>query len=330
MAQQVGPRKLEVEKEEVVSTEKWPYMFPIWGQKATDRGHKLQLPYGISSQYYYSSQKLTIPTIKVAFNDGQVFDVSELVQIGDVEANVGALTFRPNFWLFPFLNLYAVFGIADGETVVPFDAITLPGQTIPLNAKSTVVNEGTSFGIGATFTGKVSDLVFIIDANHTWSKMERFDDPFPVAVLSMRFAKRFELSNGRTLTPWIGAMGQFLSADTVGKIFVNDFAPAIEGKAAEITAARDTNCQQVAGIWVPRPGSGYDAKQCLGVAALSNLANKVADTKVDYAIEKKLQAIWNLMIGANYDLSRNWSVRAEVGVIERWSAMVGFEYRFGL
>ncbi len=112
----------------------------------------------------------------------------------------------------------------------------------------------------------------------------------------MRFAKRFEISNGKTLTTWIGGMGKFLSADTVGKIMVNDIAPEIEAKAAEITSARDTNCLQTgAGVWISRPGSDYSNAQCNAVAALANVANKVAGAKVDYAIEKKLQAIWTLV-----------------------------------
>ena len=38
-------------------TEKWPYVLPIWGDNATERGYKIQLPHGVMSNTYLKRKR---------------------------------------------------------------------------------------------------------------------------------------------------------------------------------------------------------------------------------------------------------------------------------
>jgi hypothetical protein len=334
LSQEVGPapyhKSVEERDKAKASAEKWPYSLPIWAQQAVDRGYNIQLPYGISTQVFAGEQDMEIPTIGVGVNGGQMVNVSSLIELGEVKTDVVSLSLRPSINLFPFLTLYGVFGVVEGETIVPYNAITLPDQRIELGIQSEVQNEGITYGYGATVNAKLGPVIAIFDANQTFSKMERFDEPFPVATISARLVKKWEMSRGRRFTMWGGAFGTFLTSKTVGKIAVKDLSPGIEGKAAELTSARNANCNNVGGVWIPKAGSGYNLAQCTAVAALANVANKVSGSTIDYEIEKKLNAIWTPVIGGNYEFSKNWSVRSELGLITRWSIMLGAEYRFGL
>jgi hypothetical protein len=37
------------------SEKSWPYFLPIWGDKATERGFNIQLPFGLMSNNFYNS-----------------------------------------------------------------------------------------------------------------------------------------------------------------------------------------------------------------------------------------------------------------------------------
>ena len=273
---------------------------------------------------------MTIPIIGVGVNGGPQYDVSSLVEIGEVKTNVTSLTVRPNVSIFPFLNVYGLIGLVEGTTTVPYNAITLPDQRIELGLESVIENEGITYGYGVTVNAKLGPVIAIFDANQTFSKMERFDEPFPVATVSARFVKKWEMDGGRRVTLWGGAFGTFLTSKTVGNILVNDLAPGLEDNAAQITAARDLNCTQVGSIWIPKLGSDYTAAQCVAVGAIADVANKANGSAIDYEIEKKLSAIWTPVIGSQYEFNKNWSMRTEIGLITRWSIMLGAEYRFGL
>lgn len=319
------PQKNEFEQE---FPKKWDRTFPLMAQKLLDRGFKFQLPYGISSQYFYADQDLQIPEINVSLNEAKTYDVSNLVEIGQVRTKGGVFTVRPNFWLLPFMNLYAIVGVGKTETTIPFNAITLPDRRIEIGKSSVIENEGYTYGGGVSFAGRGLGMIFIIDINASFTKMKRFKEPFPVAVTSFRLGKNFKLRDGREVAAWIGGMGQYLTAKTVGKIFVKDFAPNIENEAAELEMARDDNCNQIGSIWVPKMSSSYTAAQCNAVAIMANIANGAAGSSINYELDKELVAIWNFVLGFNFQVTRNWYARAELGIINRQQILIGAEYRF--
>jgi hypothetical protein len=53
-------------------------------------------------------------------------------------------------------------------------------------------------------------------------------------------------------------------------------------------------------------------------------------TRINYGLKKKPADPWNMIAGANFELNKRWMVRTEIGFIGRFSALLNFNYRFGL
>ena len=128
-----------------------------------------------------------------------------------------------------------------------------------------------------------------------------------------------------------GRHGSIPTANTTGEILISEIAPSIEGTADELAAERDENCELDGTKWVRKPDSDYTSDfQCKRTAALASLASGAAGTSVGYDLEKQLEAVWNMTVGAAYSLNDHWAVRAELGFIDKIGGLVGFEYRFGV
>lgn len=47
-----------------------------------------------------------------------------------------------------------------------------------------------------------------------------------------------------------------------------------------------------------------------------------------FEVKQHLHSPWNLLVGANYEITRNVNITTEVGFAERNSVLVSAEYRF--
>jgi hypothetical protein len=69
-------------------------------------------------------------------------------------------------------------------------------------------------------------------------------------------------------------------------------------------------------------------------AFLGNLDNSLNDEKnatVQYSLDKRPKDLWNFLIGSQYQYSKNWMLRCEVGILgSRTQVIAGLQYRFGL
>ena len=59
---------------------------------------------------------------------------------------------------------------------------------------------------------------------------------------------------------------------------------------------------------------------------LMNMANE--DGKGRFDVKQHLQSPWNVLVGAQYEITRNFNVLTEIGFAERNSFFVSGEYRF--
>jgi hypothetical protein len=93
-----------------IKHKEWPYVLPVMGKKAVARGFDLPYPVGVSMQYFWQQSDIIIDNLKVGFNYGQMYELDEVVRFDKARATTGAITVRPDFWLFPFLDVYGIFG----------------------------------------------------------------------------------------------------------------------------------------------------------------------------------------------------------------------------
>lgn len=80
----------------------YPYILPIWGDKATKRGFSLPYSAGLSVQYLWQKSDLIIDNLQVGFNNGPLINLDEVVRFNNATSNAQGLNIRPDIWLFPF------------------------------------------------------------------------------------------------------------------------------------------------------------------------------------------------------------------------------------
>ena len=81
----------------------YPYLLPIWGEKVTRKGFLLPKSAGLSAQYIWQTSDIIIENLQVGFNNGQLFNLDQIVRFDKSTATTGGVNIRPDIWLFPFL-----------------------------------------------------------------------------------------------------------------------------------------------------------------------------------------------------------------------------------
>src|SRR6186713_223457 len=133
----------------------YPYSLPILGAKATKAGYNLPYSAGVSINYFWQVSDIVIDNLNVGFNNGPMYNLDEIVRFNKAKTTASALTVRPDIWLFPFLNIYGIFGKAQASTEVGF-GIWVPDSTDTdhevISANTTVEFKTSTYGFGITPT----------------------------------------------------------------------------------------------------------------------------------------------------------------------------------
>ncbi len=281
-------------------------IFPIWGRKAVERGFDLPRPYGIGVNGVYINQNIDISNLQLSTGSDPLepFDV---VQFGTNEATAFSETIRGDVWLFPFLNVYGLYGPGQANTSVEV--------TDPVVFTSSVDQNATTYGFGITGAMGIKRNWLSVDANWTWSDLEKLDKPVNIRILSMRYGRAFKLGNGNKAAAWIGTMNQKVELDTRGSVTFEEAVPPEFW--AQIEDLPNSPWYQ-----------GLTPAQKVVVDRLVQRIQANRDTPINYGIDKELSDPWNMLVGGQYFLGKSWEFRAEAGFIGRVSALAGFAYRF--
>ena len=70
---------------------------------------------GIMANYFVATQYVVIPEVEIGFSDGVIqdiplTDITELIEFEEIRAVAHSINIRPDVRIFPFLNVYGVFG----------------------------------------------------------------------------------------------------------------------------------------------------------------------------------------------------------------------------
>ena len=96
----------------------YPYSLPIWGAKATKAGFHLPYSAGLSVQYIWQKSDLVIDNLQVGFNNGPLHNLDEIVRFKNARSEAMGVNFRPDVWLFPFLNVYGILAKSSPSTAI--------------------------------------------------------------------------------------------------------------------------------------------------------------------------------------------------------------------
>lgn len=221
---------------------KYPYVLPIWGQKAQDRGmgDRLQLPFGISAMYVNSSMQVEVTDFSMTIGNNP--DLNEILQniistetlnFTSTVATVNGINLRGDVWVLPFLNVYGMYSQVTGGTTVSLQPTWTRdnGEIIQLDQiNSSVEFTAKSLGLGSTFAYGYKTFFVSGDANYTWNRSELLDKTLGLLTGSGRVGKAFRINDKIKLSAYIGAMYRNFTDNgpSSGRIKLNEALPDLQ------------------------------------------------------------------------------------------------------
>ena len=337
---------------EAVEAKKYPYILPIWGAKATERGFQLPYSAGFSVQYLWQESDLVIDNLQVGFNNGPMYDVDEIIRFDNSQATAKAVNVRPDIWLFPFLNIYAVLAKADTTTSIEA-GLWLPdadNNWKKVTAFSSTANfAATTLGFGLTPTIGISNAWLALDMNVAWTDVSALDKPVFTFIFGPRLGKTIKFKHpDRNINFWVGGFRVKFTSETSGSLNLSEVLPVDElgAKVDEGYAKVDDVAEQVEGWWDglspaeqqnPVNAAKYEtANRTLDAAAnlltaVDGAVSNASAATVQYSLDKNLKNMWNFIVGSQFQLNKHWMLRVEFGFMgSREQFIGGLQYRFGL
>ena len=303
----------------------YKYIFPFWGQGAYRKGFDIPYPAGIMANFMWLKQGILIDNLQLGFyNEDRDIPLTpiDFIEFGDNINTSWTANTRIDLWLFPFLNVYGIFGYGNSRTEVTL--------TYPLQFTS-VVDQGIStMGVGAMGAFGIGPVWVSIDGNMTWNKPELLEKPVRVSVLGIRVGHTFVFKNrrDRNIAVWAGAMRASMSTETRGEIAMRDALPS---------SVYDRRDEFVNNYWEwynsLDPSKPLDQKKIEAadkvLTPIVESVENVGDGTVRYGMDKQVKEMWNGIIGAQFQLNKHWMFRTEAGLIgDRKSILGSVNYRF--
>ncbi len=300
---------------------KYDNIFPIWGQEAYKKGFDIPYPTGAMVNYIYVKQGITIENLQLGLLTDNL-DVPltgvDFLEFGDNVSTASTVIFRPDVWVFPFLNVYGIFGTGTSTTEV--------NLSFPFELKSVVDQNVTTSGIGMTTAGGLGPVWLALDGNITWTKPELLDEAVKVNTFGIRFGHNFvnKQRPDRNIGVWVGAMSVKLGANTLGEIALKDaLPPETWERAAQIEVAYNNWYDNTATI----------PQRLIADEILTPIVERIGaadgDAVIRYGLDKRVTEQWNGIIGIQYQLNKNWMFRSEGGIIgDRKSILLSVNWRF--
>ncbi|MCE2611575.1 hypothetical protein LVD13_01235 [Flavobacteriaceae bacterium D16] len=332
-------------------TTSYKYLLPIFGEKVQQLGFELPYSAGISVNYLWQKSDISISNVRVGFNDGPLTDVDELLVFNSTTAESNGVNIRPDVWVFPFLNVYAIFAQANSVTNVDV-SIFIPrinGAEELFSIQTNPEFNTTTTGIGITPTAGFFSGWIALDMNFTWTDVDKQEKPVFAFVFDPRIGKTFNFKKpNRNISFWVGGFRLKVNRDTRGTLDLNEVLPISEWnekvtvgqeKVGEAQIELDTWWENLTPVEQRNPVNALrreanQKKLDLASTFLNGAENAVdiADNStLDYSLDKKQKSMWNFVVGSQFQLNKSWMLRAEYGYARgRDQLFMGVQYRFGL
>ncbi len=296
----------------------YDYKFPVWGQKSYEKGFDIPYPAGIMGNYFWTKQGIVIDNFQLGLKTDEK-DIPltpvDFISFGDNSNSSYSLNVRPDLWIFPFLNVYGIFGWGKSHTEV--------NLTAPVEFTSIVDQSISTAGIGIMGAGGLGPVWISVDANWTWNKPELLDKPVMVNVLGLRLGHTFVFKHKpeSNLALWVGGMRVKMSSESSGEIKLGDAIPVeqMNGKGQELLDFYES---------LP-PQDKIKPKYLLMKAIGERLVVADGEAIIRYGMDKQVKQLWNGLIGLQYQINKRWMLRSEAGLIgNRKSYLLSVNYRF--
>lgn len=333
-----------------LKTVDYPYLLPIWGKKVAQKGFRLPKSAGFSAQYLYQQSDILIQDLMVGFNNGPMYDLDQIVRFDNAVATSNGVNIRPDIWVFPFLNVYAIFAKSKTSTAINA-GVYIPDSSswnkiLDINTKANF--DATTYGLGLTPTVGVAGFFITLDMNFSWTDVSALNKPAFVSVFGPRIGKNITWANHpeRSWAIWTGGFRVNLSSSTVGNLSASELFPVDEwGSKIDTGYMKVAESQQKVDAWwgglspAEQRNPVNVAKHQTADAALAkaggllDAASQVVDgagnASIQYSLKKTPKSKWNFLIGTQFQINRSWMIRAEYGFLgDRTQFIGGIQYRF--
>ncbi len=232
---------------------------------------------------------------------GHSLDNAFKINVGNTRERSKTETLKLDAWLLPFMNVYGLIGYTDGHSVSQI-GVGIKGPRkyrTPANLQNLAFQldfKGTTYGVGTTLVGGVGNWFTAFDANYTQTQFDILDGSINAFTISPRVGYRFTTPGMETLhmpsgklNLWVGSMYQDVQQEFSGSL--NDLT---------------------------MPSAALQK--------MVDIANKDSNGRFD--VKQHLQSPWNVLVGAQYELTRNVNITTEIGFADRNSFFAAGEYRF--
>lgn len=304
---------------------KYNRVFPFWGQKAYSRGIDLQYPLGIMANFFWMDQGIIIDNFQLGFDnayDGLIdFPLQQLsdsiLAFGNNKNQSWSLNVRPDIWVFPFIDIYGIFGYGRSKTTIEVNAFQYTPN--PITFTSEVEQGITTYGVGALFAGGLGPIWLSADINVTWNKPELLEKATFANVVGLRMGKVFKFNRRpqSNISVWIGTMFVTMQSETLGQIALRDAIPDFD----------NVKDQLIKDLEDKKGETGIIGDKLID-RLIEEIENRNGESAVSYGMDKQVKAHWNGLVGVQYQINKTWQLRAEGGVVgDRKSFLLSLNYR---
>jgi hypothetical protein len=330
----------------------YPYVLPIWGEKVAARGFDLPYSAGIGVNYFWQQSDLIINDLFVGFNNGPMYNLDEVVRFNSAVASASAVNIRPDVWVLPFLNVYALFATANTSTEINA-GVWIPDTTNTwrevTSFSSLAEFKANSFGIGMTPTVGVAGGFLALDMNMTWTDVSALNKPVFSFVFGPRIGKSFKFRKPeRNIAFWAGGFRLHISSTTEGSLMLSEVLPVddlqtkVDNGIAKVSDAQVqvdewwndlSSTAQKNPVNIAKHETAERVIETTGnvLNSIDAALNDEQHATVQYSLTKRPKDMWNFVMGTQLQINKHYMIRAEYGFLgSRQQFIGGLQYRFGL
>jgi len=277
----------------------WNHALPFLAQKVIDKGYNLPLPYGAGLVFSITDQEQSISELEVGIN-GRDKVPFEFVTFDRAVTKTDSVNAKIDAWLFPFLNVYAIYGPLDADADIEFlvdgngmldhmgidcsrlvrprlcDRLQDQNFLLPIHTTP----GGTSWGLGGVLAGGWKGWFVTIPFNYARVDLgDTIAEGSPIVTVTPRFGRNFVL----------GALGNFAL-----------FA-----------------------------GGNY-LKSELIISGTYRIPVEDQELTFDYTVQQQNKDAWNLLFGFNWDLNKqfSWNMEYDGFIGTREAVIASVTWRF--
>lgn len=295
----------------------YPWHFHIMGAKIRKKGFDLPFPNGFMINYAYSKQDLMVSNLNVGLSPNKLFNVDGIARFNNITPNVNAVSARYDFWLLPFLNVYAIGGYIKSDTQVSLG--------LPFEMDFTARSEGPSVGWGTVVAGGVGPIVISADFTQVYTFTGSTDKASKSNIANVRVGHmfRFRKRPDRNIVALVGVQYLGLNKSSGGEV-------DLEGLIGITPEGKQRASQQLDGWYNQLSGIEKEVFEGIYTGA-SNYLNSTDPQNLYYTFDKKLFYPWSMSLGLNYQHNKRYQFTALYSFLgSRNQIVFGLNYRFGI